>query len=231
MVKSASRFKPLTLAAADLACIRGGRPVFSGVEFSLISGELLALTGPNGSGKSSLLRLLAGLLPPAGGSMRLSSAAGSAGNEGEAAPEGDGQTDDLIHYFGHLDGLKSGFTLQENLTFWRTLYGAGNAAIAISIGDAVAQVGLGHMRDLPVNIFSAGQRRRAGLARLLTAPRPVWLLDEPTAALDSEGEAMLGSLMEAHLGRGGMIVAATHLALPVAPTQTLDMALDMAVAA
>ena len=87
------------------------------------------------------------------------------------------------------------------------------------------------MRDLPVNIFSAGQRRRAGLARLLTAPRPVWLLDEPTAALDSEGEAMLGGLMEAHLGRGGMIVAATHLALPVAPTQTLDMALDMAVAA
>lgn len=217
MVKFASRFAPLTLAAADLACIRGGRPVFYGVEFSLASGELLALTGPNGSGKSSLLRLLAGLLPAAGGSMRLSSGAA-----------GDGQTDELIHYFGHLDGLKPVFTLQENLTFWRTLYGTGEPGIAASIGDAVAQVGLGHMRDLPVSVFSAGQRRRAGLARLLTAPRPVWLLDEPTAALDSEGEAMLGGLMEAHLASGGMIVAATHLALPVAPTQTLDMTLDMA---
>jgi heme exporter protein A len=91
----------------------------------------------------------------------------------------------------------------------------------------VVQVGLGHMRDLPVSIFSAGQRRRAGLARLLTAPRPVWLLDEPTAALDSDGEAMLGGLMTTHLASGGLIVAATHLSLPVAPTQTLDMTLDM----
>ena len=231
MVKSTCRFAPLTLAAADLTCMRGGRPVFSGVEFSLASGELLALTGPNGAGKSSLLRLLAGLLDPAGGSMRLFSAAGSVGNEGEAAPQDDGQTDDLIHYFGHLDGLKSGFTLQENLTFWRALYGTGEPGMAISIGDAVTQVGLGHMRDLPVSIFSAGQRRRAGLARLLTAPRPVWLLDEPTAALDSDGEAMLGGLMEAHLADSGMIVAATHLVLPVAATQTLDMTPAMAGAA
>jgi heme exporter protein A len=231
LVKSASRFAPLTLAASDLACIRGNRPVFSGVEFSLASGGLLALTGPNGSGKSSLLRVLAGLLDPAGGAIRLSSGAGSAGNEGMAAAEAsrqaDGQTDDLMHYFGHLDGLKSVFTLQENLAFWRTLYGTGELDIAISIGEAVAQVGLGHMQDLPVSVFSAGQRRRAGLARLLTAPRPVWLLDEPTAALDSDGETMLGGLMEAHLGCGGMIVAATHLALPVAPTQTLEMTLEM----
>ena len=230
MEKSTSRFAPLTLAAADLACIRGGRPVFSGVEFSLASDGLLALTGPNGSGKSSLLRVLAGLLDPAGGAISLSSGTRSAG-DGEAAAAArqvDGQTQDLIHYFGHLDGLKSVFTLQENLAFWRTLYGTGEPDIAISIGEAVAQVGLGHMRDLPVSIFSAGQRRRAGLARLLTAPRPVWLLDEPTAALDSDGEAMLGGLMAAHLANGGIIVAATHLALPVAPTQTLDMMLDMA---
>lgn len=219
MVSSPSRFAPLSLAAADLACIRGGRPVFSGVEFSLVSGELLALTGPNGSGKSSLLRVLAGLLSPAGGSIRLSS-------DAEVAGHADGQADDLIHYFGHLDGLKSVFTLQENLAFWRALYGTGEPGIAISIGEAVAQVGLGHMRDLPVSVFSAGQRRRAGLARLLTAPRPVWLLDEPTAALDSDGEAMLGGLMEAHLASGGMIVAATHLTLPVAPTRTLEMILD-----
>ena len=144
---------------------------------------------------------------------------------------GDGQTDDLIHYFGHLDGLKPVFTLQENLAFWRALYGTGEPDIAISIGEAAAQVGLGHMSDLPVSVFSAGQRRRAGLARLLTAARPVWLLDEPTAALDSEGEAMLGGLVEAHLASGGMIVAATHLALPVPPTQTLEMTLDSAVAA
>jgi heme exporter protein A len=84
------------------------------------------------------------------------------------------------------------------------------------------------MQDLPVSVFSAGQRRRAGLARLLTAPRPLWLLDEPTAALDSEGEAMLGGLLEVHLASGGMVVAATHLALPVAPTQTLELALELA---
>jgi len=230
--KSTSRFAPLTLAAADLACTRGGRPVFSGVEFSLASGGLLALNGPNGSGKSSLLRVLAGLLDPAGGAISLSSGTRSVGDgeaaAAEAARQVDGQTQDLIHYFGHLDGLKSVFTLQENLAFWRAIYGTGEADGAISIGEAVAQVGLGHMRDLPVSIFSAGQRRRAGLARLLTAPRPVWLLDEPTAALDSDGEAMLGGLMAAHLANGGIIVAATHLALPVAPTQTLDMTLDMA---
>jgi heme exporter protein A len=226
LVSSPSRFAPLSLAAADLACIRGGRPVFSGIEFSLASGELLALTGPNGSGKSSLLRVLAGLLNPAGGSIRLSSGAVGAGEGGEVAAGTDGQADDLIHYFGHLDGLKSVFTLQENLAFWRALYGTGEPDIAISIGEAVARVGLGHMRDLPVSVFSAGQRRRAGLARLLTAPRPVWLLDEPTAALDSDGEAMLGGLMEAHLSAGGMIVAATHLTLPVAATQALEMTLD-----
>lgn len=231
MVKSTSRFAPLTLAAFDLTCIRGGRPVFSGIEFSLASGGLLALTGPNGSGKSSLLRILAGLLDPAGGSICLSSGAVSAGDDGEPVAKADEQADGLIHYFGHLDGLKSVFTLQENLTFWRALYGTGGPDIAISIGEAVAQVGLGHMRDLPVSVFSAGQRRRAGLARLLTAPRPVWLLDEPTAALDSDGEAMLGGLMEAHLASGGMIAAATHLALPVAPTQTLKMVLDFGEAA
>ncbi len=226
MVQSDLRFSPLTLAASDLACTRGGRPVFSGVEFSLGSGELLALTGPNGSGKSSLLRLLAGLLRPAGGSIRLSPGAGGAG-----AVAADEHAGELIHYFGHLDGLKPVFTLHENLAFWRALYGPGEAGTALPIGEAIGAVGLGHMQDLPVSVFSAGQRRRAGLARLLTAPRPVWLLDEPTAALDSDGEAMLGGLMEAHLAAGGMIVAATHLTLPVAPTQRLAMTPDMTVAA
>jgi heme exporter protein A len=228
LVNSTSHFAPVTLAATDLACMRGGRPVFSGVEFSLASGGLLALTGPNGAGKSSLLRILAGLLDPAGGSIHLSSGSDSAVDGQVMLAEADEQVEDLIHYFGHLDGLKSVFTLQENLAFWRALYGNGGSDIAVSIGDAVVQVGLGHMKDLPVSVFSAGQRRRAGLARLLTAPRPVWLLDEPTAALDSDGEAMLGGLMEAHLANGGMIVAATHLALPVAPTQRLEMTLDTA---
>ncbi len=217
----------MTLAARDLACVRGGWPVFSGVEFSLVPGELLALTGPNGSGKSSLLRLLAGLLRPAGGSIRLSLGAKDGGQSGRVTAEADGQPDDLIHYLGHLDGLKPVFTLHENLAFWRSLYGAGDDDIALSIDDAATKVGLGHMGELPVSIFSAGQRRRAGLARLLTAARPVWLLDEPTAALDAEGEAMLGGLMGAHLASGGMIVAATHLALPVVPAQTIDMAFDM----
>ena len=167
------------------------------------------MTGPNGSGKSSLLRLLAGLLRPHSGGILF-----------------EGLQDDqaFLHYLGHADALKPALTLRETLNFWASLYRRGPVASAADVGDASAAVGLRHALDLRTGTLSAGQRRRAGLARLILPPRPLWLLDEPGAALDRDGEAVLGGLMRRHLDAGGIIVAATHQALPVAPHAIVDLA-------
>jgi heme exporter protein A len=186
--------------------VRGGRLVFSGLSFTARPGALFAVTGANGSGKSSLLRLLAGLLRPDGGQVRF---------------DGNGEVEGLAHYFGHADGLKNALSLGETLAFWTAVYGG---AVAIDAAEAAGQVGLGHALDLPVGVLSAGQRRRAGLARLLLAPRPLWLLDEPSAALDRDGEALLGLLMTRHLSAGGTIIAATHQPLPVEAQAGVDLA-------
>jgi heme exporter protein A len=187
--------------------VRGGREVFAGLSFTLGSGEMLAVTGPNGSGKSSLLRLLAGLLRPEAGGIRF---------------HGCGEDEAVAHYLGHADALKPALTLGETLRFSAALYG-GETAQA-SADRAAEMVGLGHALDLPVGVLSAGQRRRAGLARLILSPRPLWLLDEPGAALDSDGEALLGKLLSDHLARGGLVIAATHHALPLPAQHILDMA-------
>ena len=197
----------MTLEVDELGCVRGGRDIFTGISFSLQPGQLLAVTGPNGAGKSSLLRILAGLLRPASGRISLTP---------------DGEELSPMHYFGHLDGLKDAMSLRENLAFWGLLY-SGRANME-AVAEAADRFGLGHALDLPVAVFSAGQRRRAGLARLTLSPRPLWLLDEPTSALDRQGEGALGTLMSEHLGAGGTIVAATHLTLPVAADLTLEMA-------
>jgi len=168
---------------------------------------MLAVTGPNGSGKSSLLRLLAGLLRPQAGRIQF---------------QGSGEDEAPTHYLGHADALKPALTLRETLRFSAALYG-GDAADA-NLETAAEIVGLCHALDLPVGVCSAGQRRRAGLARLILSPRPLWLLDEPGAALDSGGEALLGSMLAGHLARGGLVIAATHHALPLTSQHTLDMA-------
>lgn len=192
----------LGISARELACARGGRTVFAGLSFSVAAGQLLAVTGPNGSGKSSLLRILAGLLRPEAGSLSF------AGGESEG----------IAHYLGHSDALKAALTVRETLRFWAAVHdGAGDAAAA------AAQVGLGHALDLPVAVLSAGQRKRMGLARLLVAARPLWLLDEPSSALDRAGEASLGALMRLHLSAGGTVIAATHQDLPIAPDLTLQL--------
>jgi heme exporter protein A len=202
-------FAPLVLEAEGLACVRGGRSVFSGVSFRLEPGRLLAVIGPNGAGKSSLLRLLAGLLRPAAGRIRL---------------EGGDEDASAIHYLGHADALKPALTLRETLRFWGAIYRQqGRVALDDDIDEAAETAGIGHALELPVSVLSAGQRRRAALARLLLAPRPLWLLDEPTSSLDSDGEALLGRLMEDHVARGGLIVAATHQAMPLAAHATLDL--------
>jgi heme exporter protein A len=189
----------MRLLGRGVRCVRGGREVFSGLDFEVVAGEALALTGRNGSGKTSLLRLIAGLLTPAAGAIRLE------GGEPELTlPE-------QAHYLGHRDALKPALSVWENLLFWREFLG-GEMSDA---SDSLATVGLGHAAHLPAAFLSAGQRRRLSLARLLTLRRPVWLLDEPTTALDVVGQSVFDGLMRDHLASGGVIIAATHADLGI----------------
>jgi heme exporter protein A len=189
----------MRLSGRGLRCVRGGREVFSGLDFESVTGAALAVTGPNGSGKTSLLRLIAGLLHPAGGSIVL------AGGDAELTlPE-------QAHYLGHRDALKPALSVMENLSFWRDFLGgeAGDAAASL------ARVGIDHAAHLPAGFLSAGQRRRLSIARLLSVKRPIWLLDEPATALDVAGQAVFVGLMREHLSGGGMIIAATHAPLGI----------------
>jgi heme exporter protein A len=184
----------MRLAANDLVCIRGGRQVFSGVSFAVGLGEALLITGPNGAGKSSLLRLLAGLLRPSSGTLGLD------GGDPELTIA------EQAHYLGHQDALKPALSVLENLDFWARFLGGRATDLATTLAD----VGLGGIAALPAAYLSAGQRRRLSIARLIAVKRPLWLLDEPTTALDVTAQAMLAELMRTHLQGGGLIVAAVH---------------------
>lgn len=187
----------LTLGAQDLVCRRGGREVFSGLSFALSSGEALAVTGRNGAGKSSLLRMIAGLLRIEGGRLSL-----MGGDDERSIGE-------QAHYLGHQDALKPALSVLENLEFWCAWLGGGMARAALGA------VGLDAIAGLPASYLSAGQKRRLSLARLVAIERPIWLLDEPFAALDAAAQTALLLLMREHLANGGMIVAATHADIAV----------------
>src|SRR6202035_2522001 len=184
----------MRLTARELGCVRGGREVFGGLNFAVAGGEALAVTGRNGAGKTTLLRLIAGLLEPARGGLDL---------EG-GAPEA--TIAEQAHYLGHRDALKPALSVRENLAFWYAFLG-GRDAVAAS---ALEAMGLASLAGVPAASLPAGQRRRLAIARLIAAPRPIWLLDEPTAALDTASQARLADLMRSHLAGGGLIVAATH---------------------
>jgi heme exporter protein A len=184
----------MQLKAENLACSRGGREVFADLNFSLSGGEALVVTGRNGAGKSSLLRMIAGLVHIAGGRLALDGG------------EPDAPIAEQSHYVGHQDSVKPSLTVGENLKFWACYLGA----IESTIDSALQAVDLAPLADLPAAYLSAGQRRRLSIARLVAAPRPLWLLDEPTSALDVPSQNRLADLMRSHLTGGGMIVAAAH---------------------
>src|ERR1700760_3157838 len=189
----------MRLLGCGVGCVRGGREVFSGLDFEASSGEALAVTGPNGAGKTSLLRLIAGLLTMSDGSIRLE------GGESELPlPE-------QAHYLGHRDALKPALSVMENLAFWGDFLGGETD----DAGASLAAVGLDHAAHLPAAYLSAGQRRRLSIARLLAVRRPIWLLDEPTSALDAAGQTLFADLTRDHLARGGLVLAATHAPLGV----------------
>lgn len=191
-----SAFDPHACLRVDgLACLRGEVRVFDALSFTLEAGAALMVRGPNGSGKSSLLRLLAGLVPPAGGTM-----AGLA-----SLP---------MHYLGHADGLKPLLSVAETIKFDAGLAGRDDFAV-----DVLPLLGLPLPGWHMVSDLSAGQKRRLSMARLLVDPRPLWLLDEPLTALDDAGRALVGSLAAGHLEKGGMIIAASHEALPFAASE------------
>lgn len=211
MRRAAKPFKSLDdglitqLQLRGAAIRRGGRLLFEGVSLDMSAGEACALTGPNGSGKTSLLRAVAGLV-------RLDAGEISFGAQDPVEARGVG-----LHLVGHADGLKTARTAREELAFWSRWCGGG------AVEEATEALELITLLDLEVRRLSAGQRRRLALARLIAAPRPLWLLDEPLSPLDARWREGFGAMMRRHLDGGGMIVAAVHDPLPIA-AKSLELA-------
>lgn len=194
------------LSLENLAVRRGGRLLFEGLNLTLDSGQAAALTGRNGAGKTSLLRTIAGLVQTEAGAVGFGDL-----DPTEARAQG-------LHLIGHLDGLKPARTAREELTFWSAWTGG----TAESTQTAVKILELANLLDLEIRRLSAGQRRRLALARLIAAPRPLWLLDEPLSPLDAGWRERFGQIMAGHLAGGGLIVAAVHDPLPV-PAKALEI--------
>lgn len=202
---------PTLLDVADLACRRGGRPVFDRLSFGLGAGQLLALTGRNGSGKTTLLRALALLVRPTAGAIRWQG--------------GDVQADaeawrGRLAWLGHLDGLKGDLTVRENLLAAQRL--RGGPAATERLDAALATLDLAVLAPRAVRTLSAGQRRRTALARVVLSGAPVWLLDEPLNALDASAQQAFRVVLQQHLADGGLAVAATHADLGM-PHRTLEL--------
>jgi heme exporter protein A len=199
----------MRLRAWDLTIERGGRRVIAGLSFEAAAGLGLIVTGPNGAGKTSLLRALAGFLPLEGGGFALD------GGDRERT------VGEQAHYLGHAEGVKGALTAGENLAFAADMLG-GDSSRAAQLA-ALAALGLSHVIDFPTRLLSAGQRRRVALARLLIADRPLWLLDEPTTALDAGAQVALAAVMQTHLKGGGILVAAVHAPLGLEGAQELRL--------
>lgn len=203
------------LEAHDLACRRGDRRLFSALAFSLQPGQLLRVAGANGSGKTSLLRLLAGLALPNAGEVCWQSRPVQRQREAYAR---------ALFYLGHLGGLKEDLSPLENLRTDAAL--AGSAVDDEALNQALGLWGLARQARLPVRVLSAGQRRRAALARLALVDAPLWILDEPFNALDSDAVAQLGRQLEQHIAAGGLAVVTSHQPLPLPAERVTTLQLD-----
>lgn len=191
------------VAVESLSLARGGRVLFDRLSFRAAAGDYVEIRGPNGAGKTSLLRTIAGFLRPHAGSARVE-------NVEEPAL--------ALHYLGHLNGLKGASTVREHGRYWAGLFGSRGDA-----NEALQAVGLAHALNAPARALSQGQARRLAFARLLIAPRPVWILDEPSAALDAEGRALVTDAIRAQCARKGVVLAAVHEALGPEPSLTLSL--------
>ncbi|MGR3493072.1 MAG: heme ABC exporter ATP-binding protein CcmA [Shimia sp.] len=187
----------MSLSVTDLTVARGGLRLLEGVSFNIPDGTALILRGANGIGKTTLLRTLAGLTPAAGGTI-------------DPAPE-------RIAYAGHADAVKASLSVAENLRFWARLRSREDM-----LGEVMEAFALRALADRPGAALSAGQKRRTGLARLMLSGRPVWLLDEPTVALDTQAQGMLFDMLRTHLGQGGCALLSTHVDVPL-DAATLDL--------
>ena len=198
----------MRLAVKNLSGERGGELIFSDLSFQVGAGSAVMVTGPNGVGKSTLLRIIGDLLPPSEGTIEFSGGGEEWPSAGAAA-----------HYLGATNAMKPALTVGENLSFWRSFLGEH----LCTVDEALEQVGLLDIAQLPFGYLSTGQRRRVAIARLVVCYRPLWLLDEPTSGLDKRSEARFTELMCNHLAGGGLIVAATHLPLGLENSQELQM--------
>jgi heme exporter protein A len=187
----------IALAIENLTVLRGNRAVLRGLSLELAGGTVLALEGPNGSGKTTLLRAIAGLLAPAGGTITI-----TRDDTRLTDPEDRGSA---IGWLGHQDGIKAQLTVAEQAAFWAKVYGQSG-----DVAATLKQFGIGHLADLRGVVLSAGQKRRLALTRLTLANRPLWLLDEPLAALDTAGKTLVADAVAAKAAAGGIVIAATH---------------------
>lgn len=199
-----------TFEGRELACLRGERLVLNGTAFRVDSGTVLVLAGANGTGKSTLLRLMAGLMRPSGGTLLWDGV--------DVAEDRDAHRARLA-YVGHADAVKPALSVIENARFWADVSGAGGQ----SAEQALESLEIGHLADLPARYLSAGQRRRLGLTRMLTSAARLWLLDEPTTALDADSSQRVAALIDGHRKAGGMAVVSTHLDLGVDGVETLRL--------
>jgi heme exporter protein A len=196
-----SRTVPV-LQALNLECLRGESLLFEGLSFGVSAGEVLQVEGANGSGKTSLLRIVAGLSPPAEGEVRW---------RGESTARRRSAFFGEIAYLGHHLGLKAELSVLENLRLAFALNSVPHSAEQLR--SALERVGLSDRAELPVRALSAGQRQRVALARMVSSGAALWILDEPFTALDASGVALVQSLLEEHRGRGGLAVLTSHQAV------------------
>jgi heme exporter protein A len=197
----------MKLIGERLSCTRGGRKLFTGLSFKVEAGQALLLLGPNGAGKTTLIRIIVGLLSPDEGRISL-----ECGQAERALGE-------ECHFIGHSNAVKSSLTVEENASFWVRFLGGTCDRVAV----ALETFGLASLGDIPAAYLSAGQKRRLGLARLLLADRALWLLDEPTASLDSAAQEILRGSVNRHLAAGGLVVAATHSPLGFSQSSELRL--------